>query len=155
MPSKFLILLLLIVTAVVCAFGRNFAEEKPAVNIPAEDAKPKKLLFRGVVVPIPRALKTLGVKAYPEELKDQVALLTPENELLPILPDWRGRAFFQDERLRDRKVELIGYRKPGLPYLQVLTIFTFDAGFEAGYGSASRLYDVLHKKPGDAPPGAG
>lgn len=89
-------------------------------------AKPQKELFRGEVVRIPDALKKLGVKAYKEELQDQVALLTPDKELLPILPDWRGRAFFQDERLRDRKVELVGYRKPGLPYLQVLTIFTFD-----------------------------
>lgn len=100
--------------------------EEPAHT---EGPKPKKELFRGEVVLIPAALKQLGVKAYPEELKDQVGLLTPENELLPILPDWRGRAFFQDERLRNRKVELIGYRKPGVPYLQVLSVYTFD---EAG-----------------------
>ena len=98
---------------------------------PAKEAapKPKKQLFRGEVVLIPEALQQLGVKAYKDELRDQVGLLTPEKELLPILPDWRGRAFFQDERLRDRKVELVGYRKPGLPYLQVLSIYTFD---EAG-----------------------
>lgn len=88
--------------------------------------KPQKQLFRGEVVFVSDALKELGVKAYKEELKDQVALLTPEKELLPILPDWRGRAFFQDERLRDRKVELVGYRRPGLPYVQVLSIYTFD-----------------------------
>jgi hypothetical protein len=98
--------------------SENASDEPPA--------KPPKQLFRGEVVHIPAALKKLGIKAYKEELQDQVALLTPDGELLPILPDWRGRAFFQDERLRDRKVELIGYRKPGIPYLQVLTIYTFD-----------------------------
>lgn len=105
---------------------RGADEPADAVTVKSPAAKPKKQLFRGEVVLIPAALKQLGVKAYSEELKDQVALLTPEQELLPILPDWRGRAFFQDERLRDRKVELVGYRKPGLPYLQVLSIYTFD-----------------------------
>lgn len=95
---------------------------------PAKDAatKPKKQLFRGEVVLVPDALKQLGVKAYQDELKDQVGLLTPDKELLPILPDWRGRALFQDERLRNRRVEIIGHRKPGVPYLQVLSIYTFD-----------------------------
>jgi hypothetical protein len=51
---------------------------------------------------------------------------TPAGELIPIVPDWRGRAFYQDEKLRNRKVELVGYRRPGVPFLQVLMIFTFD-----------------------------
>ena len=51
---------------------------------------------------------------------------TPDGELIPIVADWRGRAFFQDKRLRDRKVELVGTRKPGVPYLQILMVFTFD-----------------------------
>lgn len=88
--------------------------------------KPARQLFRGQVVSVAAALERRGVKASPEELKGQVALETADGDLLPILPDWRGRAFYQDERLRDRKVELIGYRRPGLPYLQVLVIYTFD-----------------------------
>lgn len=87
---------------------------------------PRKELYRGRVVPMVQALQERGVKAYSEELKGQVALETPDGELLPILPDWRGRAFYQDERLRKRDVELIGFRRPGVPYLQVLTIYTFD-----------------------------
>ena len=86
---------------------------------------PPKKLFKGKVVKVHEALKRRGVKAYPEELKDQVVLET-KDELIPILPDWRGRAFFQDERLRDRDVELIGFRRPGLPYLNVLSVYTFD-----------------------------
>jgi hypothetical protein len=97
----------------------------------AEDVKTaaaprQKHLFRGQVVLVADALKRAGIKAYSEELKDQVGLETADGELLPILPDWRGRAFFQDERLRNRKVELVGYRRQGLPYLQVLQVFTFD-----------------------------
>lgn len=99
------------------ALGAEPSDDRPA---------PPKQLFRGEVMKTADALKRLKVKAYPQELREQVALLTPDNEIIPILPDWRGRAFYQDERLRDRKVELIGYRRPGVPYLQVLTVYTFD-----------------------------
>ncbi len=91
-----------------------------------ERAAPPKQLFRGEVLKTVDALKRLDVKAYPQELQEQVALLTADNEIIPILPDWRGRAFYQDGKLRERPVELIGYRRPGVPYLQVLTLYTFD-----------------------------
>jgi len=82
--------------------------------------------MRGRVVFVVDALRAREIKTYPEELKGQVALETKEGDLLPILPDWRGRAFYQDERLRNRAVELIGYRRDGVPFLQVLTVFTFS-----------------------------
>lgn len=89
-------------------------------------AEPRKELLSGKVVPLPDALKRREVEFYEAELKKQVVLETPGGELIPILPDWRGRAFYQDERLRDRKVELVGIRRPGVPHLQVLMVFTFD-----------------------------
>lgn len=85
-----------------------------------------KSLLRGRVVLVVDALRAREIKTYPEELKGQVVLETKEGDLLPILPDWRGRAFYQDERLRNRPVELIGYRRAGVPFLQVLTVFTFS-----------------------------
>jgi hypothetical protein len=98
------------------------------LSIAAADKPPSppKQLFRGQVVLVAEALERREIKAAPEELKGQVALETPDGELVPILPDWRGRAFYQDERLRNRKVELVGYRRPGLPYLYVLAVYTFD-----------------------------
>ncbi len=99
--------------------------EKPDQTAKPETAEPPKELFTGKVVLLGDALKRKGVNSY-EEMKDQVALETPEGELIPIVADWRGRAFFQDKRLRDRKVELVGMRRPGVPYLQVLMVFTFD-----------------------------
>ena len=89
-------------------------------------AEPRKDLFSGKVVPLAEALKRREVEFYEQELKDQVVLETPDGELIPILPDWRGRAFYQDERLRDRKLDLVGIRRPGVPHLQVLMVFTFD-----------------------------
>jgi hypothetical protein len=84
-------------------------------------------VFQFAVIRISEALKQRGVKVYAEELKNQVALETEAKELIPILPDWRGRAFYQDERLRNRDVELIGFRREGIPYLNVLSIYTFSA----------------------------
>lgn len=84
-----------------------------------------KELFSGKVVILQEALKRRGVKAF-DEFKTQVALETNAGELIPIVPDWRGRAFYQDKRLRDRRVDLVGTRKKAAPYLQVLMIFVFD-----------------------------
>lgn len=119
-------MLLFSVIAATYAWAVRSDEPKPSETPQPTAAKLPKQLFHGEVRLIPDALKELGVKAYKEELHDQVALLTPDKELLPILPDWRGRAFFQDERLRNRRVEIIGTRRPGVPYLQVLSIYTFD-----------------------------
>ena len=85
----------------------------------------KKELFSGKVVLLQEALKRRGVKSF-EEFKSQVVLETEAGELIPIVPDWRGRAFFQDDRLRDRRVDLVGTRQKAAPYLQVLMIFVFD-----------------------------
>jgi hypothetical protein len=82
-------------------------------------------LFRGKVVLVREALARRKIEAR-EEFDKQVALETDDGELIPIVPDWRGRAFFQDEKLRNRRVELVGKRAKGVPYLQVLIIFTFD-----------------------------
>jgi hypothetical protein len=82
-------------------------------------------LFRGKVVLLRDALARRKVDSR-EEFDKQVVLETPAGDLIPIVPDWRGRAFFQDDRLRNRDVELIGKRQKGVPYLQVLMIFTFD-----------------------------
>ena len=92
----------------------------------ADQAAPKKELLSGRVVLLSEALKRRGIKSYAEEIKGQVVLESTTGELLPIVPDWRGRAFFQDKRLRNRPVDLIANRRPDVPYLQVLSIFTFD-----------------------------
>lgn len=121
--------------AAILFAGRGHSDETPSplktatkqvtgADSPKAPA-PARKLFKGKVVKTHDALQRRGVKAYPEELKNQVALETAD-ELIPILPDWRGRAFYQDERLRDRDVELIGFRRAGLPYLNVLAVYTFD-----------------------------
>jgi hypothetical protein len=83
-------------------------------------------IVSGKVVMLADALKRHGIRNYPEESQGQVVLETEKGELIPIVSDWRGRAFFQDERLRDRPVDLLVNRRPGIPWVQVLSIYTFD-----------------------------
>lgn len=98
--------------------GQDAAPEKSA-------PEPEKQLFSGEVVFLEDALADRGVQTYPETGK-HVVLKTDDGELIPILADWRGRAFYQDEKLRNRRVDLIGFYREGLPYLNVLAIYTFD-----------------------------
>lgn len=106
-------------------------EAKPAAEESSKSTKGKtakdfkKELFTGKVVFAQAALKKRGIKVA-EEMQAQAVLETASGELIPIAADWRGRAFYQDKRLRDRPVELVGYRRPGLPYLQVLVVFVLD-----------------------------
>lgn len=100
----------------------------------AEQSKPEvaKELVSGKVVMLVDALQRRGIKAT-SEMKDQVVLETATGDLWPIVADWRGRAFFQDERLRNRAVDLVVRRHVGVPYLQVLMIFTFNEQGEREY----------------------
>lgn len=100
------------------------AEAAAPEKLAADDAV--KVILSGKVVMLDDALKARGVKSYAEEIKGQVVLVTAAKELIPIVPDWRGRAFYQDERLRDRPVDLVVNRRPGVPWVQVLSIYTFD-----------------------------
>ncbi|MBW3541247.1 MAG: hypothetical protein KY476_13345 [Planctomycetes bacterium] len=98
----------------------------------AETVPARRELFRGKVVRLADALKRRKVTAF-SEIEDQVVLETADGRLIPIVPDWRGRAFFQDQRLRDREVELVGYQPEKTPYLKVLMVFTADEKGERQY----------------------
>lgn len=89
------------------------------------DADVPRRLYRGKVVLAQEALKKRGVKVA-DEMKSQAVLETLDGDLIPIAADWRGRAFFQDKRLRDRRVDLVGYQRPGIPWLQVLIVYVVN-----------------------------
>jgi len=108
------------------------AEKKQTLTTPVDtaqaDARPKditKRLFSGKVLLAQEALKRRGIKVA-EEMKSQAVIETDAGRLIAIAADWRGRALYQDKRLRNRKVELVGYQRPGIPYLQVLIIYLID-----------------------------
>jgi hypothetical protein len=101
-------------------------KEKEAGDDEPHDDTVVKTVVSGKVLSLGEALKQRGIKSYAEEVKGQVVLVTRSGDLVPIVPDWRGRAFYQDERLRNRPVDLVVNRRAGVPWVQVLSIYTFD-----------------------------
>lgn len=86
----------------------------------------EKVFYVGEVVLLPEAFRRRGVKSYAEEIAQTAVLYTTDGEIVPVVPDWRGRALFQDERLRERPVELVVNRRPGVPWVSVLSIYLQD-----------------------------
>lgn len=112
----------------LCSWG--FADEaapesSPTAEKSSKKPEPRKELFAGTVVLLQDALKKRDIKVA-DEMKLQAVLETKSGELIPIAADWRGRAFFQDKKLRDRPVEIVGYRRSGVPYLQALVVYFFN-----------------------------
>jgi len=133
-------LLFLIICLALCLSSQTLSAEESEPAPPAADAgaaekqtpekeeepdDARKELLTGTVKFLGPALRNRGIKAY-EEMDKQTVLITEEGELVPLVADWRGRAFHQDERLRNRKVQLVVRRRPGIPYAQVLMVYTFD-----------------------------
>jgi hypothetical protein len=103
----------------------NAASSEKSGDKTDADADVPRRLYRGKVVLAQDALKKRGVKVA-DEMKEQAVLETLDGDLIPIAADWRGRAFFQDKRLRDRRVDLVGYQRPGIPWLQVLIVYAVN-----------------------------
>ena len=79
--------------------------------------------MRGKVVWLDEALKRLyNVTTEAEAAETIVALETPDRQLLPLVPDTRGRAFAVDERLRNINLEMLVRRYQGVPLLQVIRL---------------------------------
>ena len=63
----------------------------------------------------------MDVPLDPESTTQEFVLLGEDRSITPLFRDEASRAFFLDERLRDRRAELHGRRFPGVPYLQVVS----------------------------------
>lgn len=100
-------------------------DPSPSESTEGRDDSVKRKLYTGRVVRLREALQRRGIAVGPE-MEGQVVLETDRGKLIPILADWRGRAFYQDARLRDRRVALVATRREDLGYLQPLMVFTFD-----------------------------
>jgi hypothetical protein len=91
---------------------------------------------RGRVVWLDEALGRLyGVVTDPAAAETAVVLETPDGQLLPIIPDVRGRAFMVDSRLRKIDLELLVRRYAGVPMIQVIRVFrpTAEGLYEIDY----------------------
>ncbi len=85
---------------------------------------PETVTLRGKVLTLTEALEARGLDLAPdpEPSNKQVVILGDDGTITPLLSDETSRALFVDERLRNRKAEIVGRRYPRLPYLQVVTI---------------------------------
>jgi hypothetical protein len=92
------------------------------------DSKPETVTRSGRVMLLAKALKARGVTADPEPIAKQVVLVEPDGSITPLLSDEASRAFFEDDRLRDRKAELTARKFAGLPYLQVVSFKVEEGG---------------------------
>ena len=82
----------------------------------------------GTALVLADALKSLGVVADVEPIAGQVVLRGDDGVITPLLSDDASRALFKDERLRRRRLEVNGLRRPGIPYLQVVSFQIEDEG---------------------------
>jgi hypothetical protein len=85
---------------------------------------PETVTLRGKVLTLTEALKARGLDLAPdpEPSNKQVVLLAEDGTITPLLSDETSRALFVDERLRNRKAQIVGRRFLGVPFLQVVTI---------------------------------
>lgn len=75
----------------------------------------------GQVILLTEAIAPLGVSDPQGPIADQVVLKTDSGEVIPLLFNVGSRAFFEDDRLRNRPAELVGREIQGLPYFQVVS----------------------------------
>lgn len=81
------------------------------------------VVLRGKVLTLPAALEAagLGIRVDLEPIARQVVVMGDDGSLTPLWSDEASRALFQDERLRNRRAEVRGKKRVGVPYVQVVT----------------------------------
>jgi hypothetical protein len=127
-----------------------------AIPLPAEEppgpARYETVAQRGRVVWLAEAMERKhGVTGVDEAKQRVLALETPDGRLLPLIEDVRGRAFRQDERLREMDLELEARRFRGSPFLQVIRTYEVKDGrkFEVDYWCEICSIALYELKPCD------
>jgi hypothetical protein len=87
--------------------------------------QPETVPLRGQVVWLDEAFaRQVGVEPDQDARQLQTALQSTTGDLLPLVKDGRGRGFWKDARLRNRDLELLVRRWPGLPLIQVIEVYS-------------------------------
>ncbi|QDV38590.1 hypothetical protein [Tautonia plasticadhaerens] len=101
--------------------------------IPADEVAgggPETVTLRGEVVRLVEVLGSFGVPEQQGPIEGQVVLRKEGGGVVPLLYNVGSRAFFEDDRLRDRPAELVARTMEGLPYLQVVSARVEDGSGE-------------------------
>jgi hypothetical protein len=85
----------------------------------AGDVAPQVVTLRGEVVELAEVVKDSGLRVDAGPIARQVVVKAEDGTIVPLLCDEASRAFFDDQRLRHRRVEIQARRFEGLPYVQV------------------------------------
>ena len=110
---------LAVVAGSVLAAARD---DKPATPTP-EAAR-----LSGKIVEIGPYVKDHFGVTMDDEQGQSVALVTESGELYPIIKDLRSRGLFMDKRMHHRPMELEVHRYAGLPFLQVIEVYSVKEG---------------------------
>jgi hypothetical protein len=94
----------------------------------AAEGRYESVRLTGTVIALTDALKSFGLAADPEPIGQQVVLKGDDGTITPLVCDTASRALFRDPRLRNRRTEIEGRRRKGLPYLQVVSLRIDDNG---------------------------
>ena len=95
----------------------------------AQDSIPEqRISLRGRVTWVQSFLEERLRIKLDEDSPKFLALITKDGKIFPLLKDARGRAFYQDKRLREREVELNLRTWTGIPFVKVLNVYTLKKG---------------------------
>ncbi len=81
----------------------------------AAPAKPEQVTLSGTVVELTEALKSIRLTADAGPIAGQVILRGRDGTIIPLLSDEASRALVQDQRLRNRPIEIRARRYPEIP----------------------------------------
>jgi hypothetical protein len=90
----------------------------------AAPATPEEATLSGTVVALTEALKSTRMTAD----AGQVVRRGRDGTIIPLLSDEASRALFQDQRLRNRPIEIRARRYPEIPFLRVLSFKVEERG---------------------------
>jgi hypothetical protein len=108
----------------------------PCFLLAAETPAYKTETLRGRAVYLTEAFeKQTGIASVPEARERIIALQTADGTLVPLLEDARGRAFRNDDRLRQMDLELLVRRYSTSPAVQIIRVveITKEGRFEIDY----------------------
>jgi hypothetical protein len=121
--------------AMPCAVRAQEASAAPGPSAGAQSAGEIQTV-RGRAVWMAEALeRRFEIKSDDDVAQSLIALETAGGELIPIVKDFRGRAFHADPRLRKMDLELIVRRRAGSPMAQVMAVYSIkaDGKYEVDY----------------------
>ncbi len=116
---------------------------KPASSFTTES-------LRGQAVWLAQALaQAHDVAVDTDAAQSQVVLRTADGALHPLVKDARGRGFWIDPALHDRDLELVVRRYPGVPFVQVIRVFSWhnDRKYELDYWCDICAIPMYERKP--------